>query len=342
MAGVRIGYAIGDAATAKKMAAYKIPWSIVNTFGVAATRLTRGSAAHQGRARATGGARLHREARPTWAAPRPTRRPTSPHRIGKTIDRRAFRDACAARGSWSGAISRRSKRPGRASPSARWKKCRRPPTCSAASQAVDDEPRRRRGKPLPSHDATSSRRSASAPARRSPAVSGAAAVKTACPGLGLRREPRGGRKGMICIGSNENLVGPGKKVLDGLRDLLEGGKKPGRYRPGRRLTDRSARTSRSRPNVLSAKDRPRSFAPRPRSFTSKTKSLGRHHPDLRGCAGYAELIGNPVRGVKLSSEFKIDLDPMLQASKGAGLVFYCNPNNPAPPSAPRRRAIPRS
>src|SRR5882757_3324425 len=36
-------------------------------------------------------------------------------------------------------------------------------------------------------------------------------------------------KGMICIGSNENPVGPGKKVLDGLRDLLEGGKKPGRY-----------------------------------------------------------------------------------------------------------------
>jgi len=36
-------------------------------------------------------------------------------------------------------------------------------------------------------------------------------------------------KGMICIGSNENPVGPGKKVLDGLRELLEGGKKPGRY-----------------------------------------------------------------------------------------------------------------
>src|SRR5881275_1301373 len=36
-------------------------------------------------------------------------------------------------------------------------------------------------------------------------------------------------RGMICIGSNENPVGPGKKVLDGLRALLEGGAKPGRY-----------------------------------------------------------------------------------------------------------------
>ena len=35
MAGVRIGYAVGDAATIKKMAAYRMPYN-VNTFGVAA------------------------------------------------------------------------------------------------------------------------------------------------------------------------------------------------------------------------------------------------------------------------------------------------------------------
>jgi histidinol-phosphate aminotransferase len=35
MAGVRIGYAMGDTATVKKMAAYKMPYN-VNTFGVAA------------------------------------------------------------------------------------------------------------------------------------------------------------------------------------------------------------------------------------------------------------------------------------------------------------------
>jgi histidinol-phosphate aminotransferase len=39
-------------------------------------------------------------------------------------------------------------------------------------------------------------------------------------------------------------------------------------------------------------------------------------------------MGNPVKGVKLNAEFKIDLDAYLAASKGAGLVFYCNPNNP--------------
>jgi len=35
MAGVRIGYAVGDAATIKKMSAYRMPYN-VNTFGVAA------------------------------------------------------------------------------------------------------------------------------------------------------------------------------------------------------------------------------------------------------------------------------------------------------------------
>src|SRR5262249_31166244 len=35
MAGVRIGYAMGDAATIKKMSAYRMPYN-VNTFGVAA------------------------------------------------------------------------------------------------------------------------------------------------------------------------------------------------------------------------------------------------------------------------------------------------------------------
>src|SRR5512132_3379376 len=36
-------------------------------------------------------------------------------------------------------------------------------------------------------------------------------------------------RGVICIASNENPVGPGPKVLGELRTLLEGGARPGRY-----------------------------------------------------------------------------------------------------------------
>jgi len=39
-------------------------------------------------------------------------------------------------------------------------------------------------------------------------------------------------------------------------------------------------------------------------------------------------MGHPVRPVALDANFKIDLDKFADAAKGAGLVFYCNPNNP--------------
>src|SRR3954465_2912163 len=140
-------------------------------------------------------------------------------------------------------------------------------------------------------------------------------------------------KGVICIASNENPVGPGKKVLDTLRALLEGGTKPGRYsNQAGDLTDAVCAHFKVKPeNVLLSEGSTEILRAATQVFTSKTKPLVGTIPTYEECAGYAELIGNPVRGVKLSSEFKIDLDPMLAASKGAGLVFYCNPNNPTAP-----------
>jgi len=140
-------------------------------------------------------------------------------------------------------------------------------------------------------------------------------------------------RGVICIASNENPVGPGQKVLDSLRTLLEGGKKPGRY-SGQMgdLTDAITghySTYRVKPeNVLLSEGSTEVLRAATQVFTAKTKPLVGTIPTYEECAGYAELIGNKVVGVKLNSEFKIDLDMMLNAAKGAGLVFYCNPNNP--------------
>jgi histidinol-phosphate aminotransferase len=137
-------------------------------------------------------------------------------------------------------------------------------------------------------------------------------------------------KGVICIASNENPVGPGKKVMDSLRALLEGGARPGRYSNGTGpLTEAICAHFKVKPeNVLLSEGSTEILRAATQVFTAKTKPLVGTIPTYEECAGYAELIGNPVRGVKLSSEFKIDLDPFLAASKGAGLVFYCNPNNP--------------
>ena len=137
-------------------------------------------------------------------------------------------------------------------------------------------------------------------------------------------------RGVICIASNENPVGPGQKVLDSLRTLLEGGKKPGRY-SGQMgdLTDAVAGHFKVKTeNVLLSEGSTEVLRAATQVFTAKTKPLVGTIPTYEECAGYAELIGNKVVGVKLNSEFKIDLDTMLNAAKGAGLVFYCNPNNP--------------
>jgi histidinol-phosphate aminotransferase len=137
-------------------------------------------------------------------------------------------------------------------------------------------------------------------------------------------------RGVVCIASNENPVGPGKVVLDHLRSLLEGGKKPGRYSgQAGDLTDAvAAKFKVKRENVLLSEGSTEILRAATQVFTSKTKPLVGTIPTYEECAGYAELIGNKVIGVKLNSEFKMDLDAMLAAAKGAGLVFYCNPNNP--------------
>ena len=63
-------------------------------------------------------------------------------------------------------------------------------------------------------------------------------------------------------------------------------------------------------------------------FTAKTKALVGTIPTYEECAGYADMMGNPVRAVPLDADFKMDLDRLADAARGAGLIFFCNPNNP--------------
>jgi len=137
-------------------------------------------------------------------------------------------------------------------------------------------------------------------------------------------------RGVVCISSNENPVGPGKAVLDALRKLLEGGTSPGRYSNQMgQLTEAIAGHFKVKTeNVILGEGSTQILRSATQVFTSKTKALVGTIPTYEECAGYAELIGHPVKGVALSPEFKIDIDKMVAAAKGAGLVFYCNPNNP--------------
>ena len=65
-----------------------------------------------------------------------------------------------------------------------------------------------------------------------------------------------------------------------------------------------------------------------RAFTSPTRALVTASPSFENCTGFARKLGHPVAEVKVDSAFRLDLDAMATAAKGAGLVFLNNPNNP--------------
>ncbi len=137
--------------------------------------------------------------------------------------------------------------------------------------------------------------------------------------------------GVICLASNENPLGPGKTVMKSVRDAFgEGGRAPGRYSGSSGdLIEAIARKQGVKPeNIVLGCGSTQILRTCTHLFTARDKALVGTIPTYEECAGYAEMMGHPVRGVLLDSEFKIDLGKVADAAKGAGLVFYCNPNNP--------------
>jgi histidinol-phosphate aminotransferase len=138
--------------------------------------------------------------------------------------------------------------------------------------------------------------------------------------------------GVICLASNENPMGPGKTVLDAVRSAMgPEARFAGRYDfgGGPTLTELIAQKFNVKTeNVVLGCGSTQILRSATQLFTAKDKPLVGTIPTYEECSGYAEMMGSPVRGVSLDSEFRIDVDKMAAAAKGAGLVFYCNPNNP--------------
>jgi histidinol-phosphate aminotransferase len=136
---------------------------------------------------------------------------------------------------------------------------------------------------------------------------------------------------IICLASNENPLGPGKVVLDGVRAAFgPTGARPGRYSGSAgALIEAIAKTLNVKTeNVVLGCGSTQILRSATHLFTAKNRPLVGTIPTYEECAGYAELMGHPVRAVALDSDLKIDLDKFAAAAHGAGLVFYCNPNNP--------------
>jgi histidinol-phosphate aminotransferase len=137
--------------------------------------------------------------------------------------------------------------------------------------------------------------------------------------------------GAIVLSSNENPLGPGKTVLDAVRAAFgDGGRAPGRYSgsAGELIGVITKKFGVKPENVVLGCGSTQLLRSATHLFTAKDKPLVGTIPTYEECSGYAEMMGHPVRGVSLDADFKIDLDKMGDAAKGAGLIFYCNPNNP--------------
>jgi histidinol-phosphate aminotransferase len=136
---------------------------------------------------------------------------------------------------------------------------------------------------------------------------------------------------MIVLSSNENPLGPGKAVLEAVqRAFGPAGAAPGRYSGAAgQVAEALAKKHGVTPqNILLGCGSTQILRTVTHVFSARNRALVGTIPTYEECAGYAEMMGHPVRAVPLDANFQMDLDVMAAAARGAGLVFYCNPSNP--------------
>ena len=137
-----------------------------------------------------------------------------------------------------------------------------------------------------------------------------------------------GRAIKIKIGSNENAYGPGPAALDAARSMLA--PVAGRY-PANvpNLTMAIAKQFGVEPqNVLVGTGSGEVIEAAVLAFTSASRPLVSALPTWESPARTARRIKAAVKDIAVDRDLKLDLAATAAAAKGAGLVFFCNPNNP--------------
>jgi len=135
----------------------------------------------------------------------------------------------------------------------------------------------------------------------------------------------------IRISSNENPLGPGKAVLDAIVGKFpEAGRYPFNSTPNETaLTAAIAAKYKVKPeNIVLGAGSQELLKNAVRAFTNPARGLATASPSFENCPGTARRLGHPVAEVPVDAALRIDLEPMIAASRGAGLVFFNNPNNP--------------
>ena len=151
-------------------------------------------------------------------------------------------------------------------------------------------------------------------------------------GQGQRAGGRPAASGpMIRLSSNENLRGPSPKVLEVLRQHPS--KELGLGYPPQNVgnfVEAIAAFYNAKPNnVIISTGSGEILTAAVMAYCNGDHALVSGDPSYGSPAGTAQRIKAPVKLIPVDPKsLALDLEGMIRASLGAGLVFLCNPNNP--------------
>jgi histidinol-phosphate aminotransferase len=136
--------------------------------------------------------------------------------------------------------------------------------------------------------------------------------------------------GFLRIDSNENARGPGRSTMEALKNAITA--RVGRGYPPDYVGDLHGTIASTygvdRTSVIMASGSGPILEAATRAFCAMDKPLVTAAPTFATCEGTARRMGVPVKVIPVDRSLALDIDGMSAAAKGAGLVFFCNPNNP--------------
>jgi histidinol-phosphate aminotransferase len=144
----------------------------------------------------------------------------------------------------------------------------------------------------------------------------------------IRRAHRLAAPGALRLDSNENPNGPGKAALEAIRAMFD---ESPRYPDAAtaNLTQTIAGNFKlTVDEVLVGCGSGEILRMASYAFTSPERALVTGAPSFEDPVRHSEMMRAPIRAVAVDAALRLDLGRMLDESRGAGLVFLCNPNNP--------------
>ncbi len=155
---------------------------------------------------------------------------------------------------------------------------------------------------------------------------GAAAALPAVLPPSLQRRSRREPAGPIRLDSNENPYGPSPAARAAITAALGDS---GRYPGSQPLVAAIARENGvGEANVLLTVGATEGLGLCARAFTTPEAGLVTGAPSYGAIGTATEGLGHPVVRVPVMSDGGLDLEAMLSAAQGGGVLYLCNPNNP--------------